>query len=252
MPQGPMLPDRGRLAGGYFVMTPENFVANHLPHFDKTVARPLATPRFAGANFGQYLLEMEASGGTTRRLGAGYEHFLYQLEGIVSVSENEHVHKLEPGGYCYLPLGTEFSVHASESAPATMIWTKRHYEAVEDVPPPAVVVGHAADAAELVPAEPGRYTFKELLPAADPSFDFAMNVLTAKPGGSIGLVEVHHQEHGLLMLSGRGIYLLAGDFHEVKTGDYIYMAPYCPQSFYALGDEAASYLLYKDVNRDGF
>lgn len=252
MLHSPMLPDRGRLAGGYFVMTPENFVANRLPHFDKTVVRPLATPRFLGAGFGQYLLEIEASGGTQRPVGAGYEHFFYQVEGMVSLSENERVHKLEPGAYCYLPEGTEFSIQASEAAPATTIWTKRHYEAAEEVPFPPVVVGRAADAIDLVPPEPGRYSFKELLPAADPSYDFAMNILTARPGGSIGLVEVHHQEHGLLMLSGRGIYLLAGDFHEVKTGDYIYMAPYCPQSFYALGDEPASYLLYKDVNRDGF
>jgi len=76
--------------------------------------------------------------------------------------------------------------------------------------------------------------------------------LTAKPGGSIGIVEIHHQEHGLFMLSGQGVYYLAGDCHEVVKGDYIYMAPYCPQSFYATGDGAASYLLYKDVNRDGF
>ena len=79
-----------------------------------------------------------------------------------------------------------------------------------------------------------------------------MNVLTAQPGGSIGMIEIHHQEHGLLMLSGQGVYYLAGDFHEVQKGDYIYMAPYCPQSFYGIGDQATSYLLYKDVNRDGF
>jgi (S)-ureidoglycine aminohydrolase len=37
----------------------------------------------------------------------------------------------------------------------------------------------------------------------------------------------------------------------VGAGDFIYMAPYCPQSFVA-GDEPSEYLLYKDVWRDGF
>jgi (S)-ureidoglycine aminohydrolase len=38
----------------------------------------------------------------------------------------------------------------------------------------------------------------------------------------------------------------------VHAGDFIYMAPYCPQSFVASGTEPAEYLLYKDVYRDGF
>ena len=117
---------------------------------------------------------------------------------------------------------------------------------------PAPVTGSRSGATEIVPPLPGRYTYKELMPAANPSYDFAMNVLTAPPGGSIGIVEIHHQEHGLLMLNGQGVYYLAGDIHEVVKGDYIYMAPYCPQSFFATGEAAASYLLYKDVNRDGF
>jgi (S)-ureidoglycine aminohydrolase len=80
----------------------------------------------------------------------------------------------------------------------------------------------------------------------------AMNVLTAAPGGSIGLVEIHHQEHGLYMLQGEGVYYLDGDYHDIRQGDYVYMAPYCPQSFWSTGEGSAAYLLYKDVNRDGF
>ena len=57
-------------------------------------------------------------------------------------------------------------------------------------------------------------------------------------------------EHGLYMLAGRGIYWLNGDYHEVQAGDFIYMAPYCPQFFYATGWEKGRYLVYKDVNRD--
>jgi (S)-ureidoglycine aminohydrolase len=37
---------------------------------------------------------------------------------------------------------------------------------------------------------------------------------------------------------------------EVKAGDFIWMGPYCPQSFYATSSEPARYVYYKDVNRD--
>ena len=252
MERDPIMPSRGCTAFRYFVMTPGNLVANALPHFVRTVARPLATPRAYGAGFGQYLLEFEPSGGTVLAVGGGFENFLYQLEGECTVGEPGGVHTLEAGGYCYLPSGVEFSIRAPESAPAKTLWTKRRYEPVEGVPLPPSIVGRQSEASVIVPPLPGRYTYKELMPAADPSYDFAMNILTAEPGGSIGIVEIHHQEHGLLMLTGQGIYYLAGDCHEVFKDDYIYMAPYCPQSFFATGDEAASYLLYKDVNRDGF
>jgi (S)-ureidoglycine aminohydrolase len=247
-----VMPSRGCVAGSYFLITPDNLVANGLPHFVNTVARPLATPRDTAARFAQYLLDFEPAGGSLRPQGAGFESFLYQVAGEVSVTVQGAEHVLGVGDYCYLPAGVEFSIQASGQAAARTLWTKRRYEPVEGIETPEVRFANQADVADIVPPPPGAYTYKELLPASDPSFDFAMNVLTAQPGGSIGMIEIHHQEHGLLMLSGRGLYYLAGDFHEVATGDYIYMAPYCPQTFYSIGDGPTSYLLYKDVNRDAF
>ncbi len=63
------------------------------------------------------------------------------------------------------------------------------------------------------------------------------------------MVESHVMEHGLLMLSGGGIYRLGEHWYPVKAGDFIWMAPYCPQWFGALGKTAARYLIYKDWNR---
>jgi len=62
-------------------------------------------------------------------------------------------------------------------------------------------------------------------------------------------VETHVMEHGLLMLAGQGIYRLDSDWHPVQAGDVIWMAPYCPQWFVAMGKAPASYIYYKDVNR---
>ena len=54
--------------------------------------------------------------------------------------------------------------------------------------------------------------------------------------------------------SGRGeaagVYYLGDRWHEVRAGDFIWMGPYCPQSFYATSSSPARYIYYKNVNRD--
>ena len=84
----------------------------------------------------------------------------------------------------------------------------------------------------------------------DVAYDLAFNLLNFDPGVYFGFVESHIMEHGLYMLEGSGIYWLNGDYHEVQKDDFIYMAPYCPQFFYATGWVEGRYLIYKDVNRD--
>ena len=83
----------------------------------------------------------------------------------------------------------------------------------------------------------------------EPGYDLAVNVFRFAPGASLPFVETHVMEHGLLMLSGRGIYRLEDAWYPVRAGDAIWMAPFCPQWFGALGRGGASYLYYKDVNR---
>jgi (S)-ureidoglycine aminohydrolase len=87
-----------------------------------------------------------------------------------------------------------------------------------------------------------------LLPDTPP-FDFAVNTLTFQPGASLPLTEMHVMEHGLLLLEGAGIYRLGDSWYPVSAGDFIWMAPFCPQWFGALGKLPAKYLLYKDWNR---
>jgi (S)-ureidoglycine aminohydrolase len=54
----------------------------------------------------------------------------------------------------------------------------------------------------------------------------------------------------LCQLQGKGIYRLADDWYPVTAGDAIWMAPYVPQWFAALGDRPARYILYKDTSLD--
>jgi len=90
---------------------------------------------------------------------------------------------------------------------------------------------------------------KKLLPP-EMGFDMEMNIFTFPPGFSLGVTETHVMEHGLVMLEGQGLYYLGDAWREVRAGDFIWMGPYCPQSFYATGSTPSRYLYYKDVNRD--
>ncbi len=71
-------------------------------------------------------------------------------------------------------------------------------------------------------------------------------------GAGLDKVEIHDEERGRYMTAGTCEYVLNYDRHRVEAGDFIYMAPYCPQGFTAGAEATAEHLLYKDVNRDGF
>lgn len=239
---------RGAVRELYFLMTPENMVQNQLPHLTGAVVKVLGTPRGRPARFGQYLIEWSEGGGTTSMTSAEFEDFFYVLDGQARIRFGETTTELRPDGYAYVPSGVGCEFDAS--AATRLLWLKRRYEPVPGLPLPEAVVGRRAD----VPENPGKVAGmrnQHLLPD-DARYDLAMNIIILDPGTCFPLVEIHHQEHGLYMLAGQGIYYLGEESHEVKADDYIYMAPYCPQYYYALGSSVSAYLLYKDVNRDGF
>ena len=59
--------------------------------------------------------------------------------------------------------------------------------------------------------------------------------------------EVHYNQHGLLLLAGKGVYRLGDDWHPVQSGDVIWMAPFVPQWYGALGGSQSRYIIYKDT-----
>ena len=98
-------------------------------------------------------------------------------------------------------------------------------------------------------AEPEMFALRKLLPAT-PEYVFNMHVMDFAPGEHLVTHEVHYNTHGLLMLQGQGVYRLNEDWHPVKAGDAIWMAPYVPQWFAALGKSPARYIIYKDTTLD--
>jgi (S)-ureidoglycine aminohydrolase len=238
---------RGRLTSAYTLVTPDNRVEDALPFLTDTAVRPLVTPRLAPAAFGEYLLELGERGATERPLAPEREHFVWCLEGRVFAAGTE----LEADGWLYLPPGEGLELRA-DGGPARVLWVTRRYDAVDGLGLPDRLTGHLRDV-DFLPDTMDGGSYALLLPTeTDQRYDMGMNLMRFEPGAYFPMVELHHHEHGLWMLEGQGLYHLDGDTHEVTAEDFIYMAPYCPQHYAALGWSRTTYLLYKDVNRDGF
>ena len=242
---------RGVRRASYTLVTPANHYPSRLPGFgnDVTVVK-LVTPRFAPSRIGEYLVSLPAGGGTVRPVEPGFETFLYVLDGAVTLRVEGGEGTTTAGGYAYLPATLGWSL-AAQGGPARVLVLKRRYEPAPGVEPPPPASGHRDDVPFATTAVRG-FTRRELLPVDDPAFDFAMSLLRFEPGVGLDNIEVHDEEHGLYMTAGEGHYFLDGELHEVFAGDFVYMAPYCPQGFTATGAGPAEYLLYKDAWRDGF
>jgi len=235
---------RGRRRSSYYLLTPPNRYPSRLAGWHGTTVFKLATPRTGTARFGQYLVELEQDGGTKGAVDGAFEHFVLGLRGTAVLNGQQ----LGPDEFAYVPPGA--GIDLTSAGPASVMWIKRRYEAVPGLAAPGALRGRLDDGAPFV-TDTGILR-RELLPADDPAFDFAISLMTFPPGADLGQVEVHDEEHGLYMTRGGGCYHLDGDENDVSAGDFIYMAPYCPQYFQPSGDGDAQYLLYKDVFRDGF
>jgi (S)-ureidoglycine aminohydrolase len=196
-----------------------------------------------GAGFTQYTAEMEAGG---RLSDTAYQRFLYVLEGAVEVVAEGKIHSLARGHYAYLPQGCPHRVTAHATARLAVI--EKAYIPVAGVAASAPLVGVEADVAGQALMGDPDLVVRGLLPD-HAAFDFAVNTMTYQPGAALSMVEMHVMEHGLLMLEGGGIYRLDDEWYPVTAGDFLWMGPYCPQWFGALGKSPAKYLIYKDWNR---
>jgi (S)-ureidoglycine aminohydrolase len=226
----------------HLLLTPDTFVRTVLPGMQDAAAVVHVSPA-AGANFTQYTAEL-LPGGTLGPTEA--QRFIYVLEGNADLSTDTSFHSLAAGGYAYVPQGVQ---HTFSAGTATRLEVfEKAYEPLAEAAPPWLLVGmEAAVASTALMGDPDLQV-RNLLPD-ESAFDFAVNTMTYQPGASLSMVEIHVMEHGLLMLEGGGIYRLGDSWYPVTAGDFIWMAPYCPQWFGALGKQPAKYLIYKDWNR---
>jgi (S)-ureidoglycine aminohydrolase len=244
-----MQSSRGVRGLSYTLVTPANHYPSRLPAFGDAPVVKLVTPRMAPSRIGEYLVSLPAGQGTARPVEPGFETFVYALEGEAAVLAGGDALPLPAGGFAYLPGDAAYHVSTGDRA-ALLLVVKRRYEPLPGVAAPRPLSGHRDDEPFADTDVPG-FRRRELLPTTDPAFDFNMSLLAFDAGVGLDKVEIHDEEHGLYMTAGGGTYLLEERQLEIRAGDFIYMAPYCPQSFVA-GDEPSEYLLYKDVWRDGF
>jgi (S)-ureidoglycine aminohydrolase len=222
----------------HILQTPDTFVRAPLPGMEKATAIVHAAPAL-GAQFTQYTAEFEAGGSLAP---ASAQRFIYVLGGEVDVNGV----CLMPGDYAYLPPGHAARVSTKIATRAAII--EKPYRPLPGVAAPACFTGRESDVAAAPLMGDDALEVRALVPD-DPSFDFAVNTMTYLPGATLPMVEIHVMEHGLLMLSGGGIYRLGDHWYPVTEGDFIWMAAFCPQWFGALGKTPAKYLIYKDWNR---
>jgi (S)-ureidoglycine aminohydrolase len=188
-----------------------------------------------GAKFTQYTVEFEAGG---KVAAARDQRFVYVLEGEVA--------GMQAADYAWFPPGSAGELRADSQARVVVI--EKRYQPLEGTKVPAFFKGSESGVVPVALMGDPDLEVRSLIPA-DCAFDLAVNTMTFQPGATLPMVEIHVMEHGLLMLSGGGIYRLGDHWYPVAAGDFIWMAPYLPQWFGALGKTPAKYLIYKDWNR---
>jgi (S)-ureidoglycine aminohydrolase len=226
----------------HLLLTPDTFVRTALPGMKGCSAIVHVGPAL-GAQFTQYTAEFEVGGA----LGStAAQRFIFVIEGALKLEAEGKSNELRTRGYAYLPQGLHHRVTATTGSRVAVI--EKHYHALDSVNPPQVIVSNE-DAISSHPLgdDPGLQV-KCLLPD-EMSFDFAVNTMVYQPGAALSMVEMHVMEHGLIMLEGGGIYRLGDSWYPVTAGDFIWMGPWCPQWFGAIGKVPAKYLIYKDWNR---
>lgn len=233
----------------YVVLEVDGLVKNAIPGYEKCDATILGSPAM-GASFVDYLVTAHAGGKNDAIGGNGIESFLYVVSGAVKVKNADEEAALTEGGYIYSPADKSFGFVNEGAEDAVLYIYRRRYIPLEGKCA-HTVVGNVNELPWIEYEGMTECHVKDLLPAAgDFGFDMNMHILRFAPGASHGYIETHYQEHGMLFLSGKGMYRLDNDWLPLEKGDYVFMDSYCPQACYAVGDEDYIYIYSKDCNRD--
>lgn len=236
---------RTRVAARHALIAPDGHVKSNVPGITGAATIILINPAM-GARFAQLLLTFEA-GGRAAAPANGIETCGYFETGGGTVTIGALKQKVAAGAFFFAPAGEEWTITAPKSGTRVTLFQKT-FAPLAGVPAPRAIIGDAA-AVKGQPFLGDPDARLQVLLPDEPAYDMAVNIFTYQPGATLPFVETHVMEHGLLMLAGQGVYRLEDSWYPVAAGDVIWMAPYCPQWFVAMGKTPARYLYYKDVNR---
>lgn len=249
----PQLPGATRsivIPSSYALITPESRVYGVSPPgwIGKISAAVVISPPL-GAHFTMYMVNAQAASmskglkfpNPPNRL----ERFIYVLSGQLHVKSSKHkLKQLTAGCFVYCAPNDNLIIDVHETSSFIMI--DRIYAGNHS--PKSFTGSEQHIPVEICDGEV--FELRRLFDASDKSFDFNIHIMDFNPGEYLNVKEVHYNQHGLLMLQGHGIYMLGERFMPVTTGDIIFMAPFVPQWYAALGTQKTRYFLYKDTNID--
>lgn len=247
--------DRAIFTEAYAVLprgTMRDIVTSVLPFWEDTrfwiLARPLSG--FA-ETFSHYIAEVGAGGGSDQpEPDPTAEAVLFVVEGEVQLTVDGTSHRLDAGGFAYLPAGSSWMLRNRSDRTACFHWIRKRYQRVPGLDPPQPVINHDRDTEpEAMPDSGGTWATTHFVDPHDMRHDMHVNIVTMQPGATIPFAETHVMEHGLYVLQGKALYVLNQDPVEVEAGDFMWLRAFCPQSCFAAGPEPFRYLIYKDVNR---
>jgi len=254
-PQTDLLTGRAVFTEAYVVIPKgvmRDIVTSNLPFWDKTRVWVLSRPLSGFAEtFSQYIMEVLPGGGSDRpEPDAGAEGVLFVMEGEVTVTLAGAAHRLQAGGYAFLPPASGWTLTNGGSQPARFHWVRKRYEEIDGIDVPEAFFRNEQDIVPLsMPGTAGRWATTRFVDPDDVRHDMHVNIVTFEPGAVIPFAETHVMEHGLYVLEGKAVYRLNQDWVEVEAGDFMWLRAFCPQACYAGGPGRFRYLLYKDVNR---
>lgn len=237
---------RARVRQRYALLPLEGYPISRLPSWADAEVRVLASPAL-GASFVEYLIDLKS--GSDGRFAAddAIETFYYALSGSAEVTSGKTKQFLTTGSFGLIAPGVGLHIRSDEDA--RLIVLRKKFERAPGIEAFESYFGTESKVKAETWADNPSSRLQTLIPD-ELKYDLAMNIFTFHPGHGLPYVETHVMEHGLLFLDGKGMYYLDGEWMEVETGDFIWMGPYCPQSFYATGPTPAKYLYYKNVNRE--
>ena len=156
--------------------------------------------------FSHYVMEVQPGGGSDRPdPDPGAETALFVTEGKIIVLLDGTRHRLEAGGFAYLPPGSRWSLENPGAGTAHFHWLRKRYEAADGLgaPDPIFVSDQEVEPTQMPDTD--LWATTRFMDPADLRHDMHVTIVTLQPGGTIPFEETHVMEHGLYVLQGQRV-----------------------------------------------
>ena len=201
--QDQLLTDRAVFTEAYAVIPKgvmRDIVTSALPFWQDTRAWILARPLSGFAEtFSQYIMEVAPGGGSDRPdTEPGTEAAIFVVEGRAKLSFGGKTNTLAPGGFAFLPAGTEWRLWNKGKTNLKFHWIRKAFQPIEGLASPDPIISSDSEVAPSpMPGSDGRWATTRFFDHSDLRYDMHVTIVTFEPGGVIPFAETHVMEHGL-------------------------------------------------------